>query len=97
MGKVTYNQSGYVGSSMSERALEAYDHGEMPKSRWTKKAMLESIADYCETMEIPVPADVPNLKKAELFEKYFCWTSWHHTGKFANETDFYGIDEDAFE
>ena len=33
MGKVSYGQSGYVGSSMSVRAVEAYAGGEMPKSK----------------------------------------------------------------
>ena len=33
MGKVSYGQSGYVGSSMSVRAAEAYAGGEMPKSK----------------------------------------------------------------
>lgn len=30
--------SGYIGYSMSRRAAEAYEDGEMPKSKWTKKA-----------------------------------------------------------
>lgn len=29
--------SGYIGYSMSRRAAEAYEDGEMPKSKWTKK------------------------------------------------------------
>ena len=32
--------SGYIGHSMSRRAAEAYEDGEMPKSKWTKKAMV---------------------------------------------------------
>ena len=33
---------GYVGYSMSENAVEAYDNGEMPMSSWRKKDILSS-------------------------------------------------------
>lgn len=39
--------SGYIGYSMSRRAAEAYEDGEMPKSKWTKKAMVAAIKDAC--------------------------------------------------
>ena len=35
--------SGYIGYSMSRRAAEAYEDGEMPKSKWTKKAMVAAM------------------------------------------------------
>lgn len=38
MTQVAYGQKGYLGSSMSVRAVEAYEQGEMPISRWTKTA-----------------------------------------------------------
>lgn len=40
---VTYNQRGYVGSSMSVRALEAYTRGERPLSKWYKTAMIAEL------------------------------------------------------
>lgn len=95
MGKVTYNQHGYVGQSMSVRARDAYEDGERPKSKWTKAAMLDAMEDYCELMGIAMPEDAKAMKKGEIFARYFKWTGWHHTGKFANETDFYGVDGDA--
>ncbi|EQJ54286.1 hypothetical protein QSI_2884 [Clostridioides difficile P28] len=30
-----------------------------------------------------------------MFERFFHKSSWHHTSKFFNETDFYKLDEDA--
>ena len=48
-----YGNKGYDGYSMSIRAREAYEDGEMPKSKWTKKAMLEAIREYCEDYDIP--------------------------------------------
>ena len=43
MSKVNFNQAGYVGTAMSVRAAAAYDNGEMPFSKWTKKAIIEQI------------------------------------------------------
>ena len=93
MGKVRYNQRGYVGCSMSRRAVWAYERGEKPKSKWTKRAMLDEIAGYSEMFGIE--CDVSSMSKAELWERFFEWKGWHHTSKYANETDFYGLDEEA--
>ena len=93
MARVMYGQSGYVGCSMSARAQEAYERGEMPKSKWTKAAMLDAIAgDLLDDEYINV---FKQFKKDELFDRFFEWSSWHHTGKFANVTDFYDVDETA--
>jgi hypothetical protein len=45
--------SGYSGWSMSNRAVEAYESGERPKSKWTKKAMLAEIASYIYGEDVP--------------------------------------------
>jgi hypothetical protein len=97
MSKVSYNQSGYVGSSMSIGAMEAYEAGERPKSRWTKALMLDAIGDACRDAERVMLPEVSKLRKDEVFSRFFVVTSWHHTSKYANETDFYGVDEMAVE
>lgn len=82
--------SGYVGYSMSRRAVEAYQNGEKPMSRWTKAEIIQAIGEIDEN-------------KAELFkkvtlsvlkEKCLCYASWHHTSEKCNRTDFYAIDEE---
>lgn len=98
MARVVYGQSGYVGCSMSARAQEAYERGEMPKSKWTKAAMLDAIAGalwFNDLLDDDYMDIFKRLKKDELFDKFFEWSSWHHTGKFANVTDFYDVDETA--
>ena len=95
MSRVRYNQPGYIGCSMSVNAALAYASGEKPKSRWTKAAMLDAIADYCDLFGLPYDGRAAGLTKNALFDRFFEWKSWHHTGKYANETDFYGLDEDA--
>jgi hypothetical protein len=33
------------------------------------------------------------MTKPELFNRFFYASSWHHTSKFFNVTDFYSVDE----
>lgn len=88
--------SGYIGHSMSRRAAEAYELGEMPKSKWTKKAMVAAIQSYCDEFDMSFDPDVlKGMRKDDMFERFFHKSSWHHTSKFFNETDFYKLDEDA--
>lgn len=35
--------SGYSGYSMSNNAVDAYESGEKPRSKWTKKVLLSAI------------------------------------------------------
>lgn len=87
--------SGYIGHSMSRRAAEAYEDGEMPKSKWTKKAMVAAIQAYCDEFDMLFAPDMlKGLRKDEMFERFFHESSRHHTSKFFNETDFYKLDED---
>ena len=97
MGRVFCGQSGYHGCSMSDNAVMAYSMGEKPKSKWSKATMLEAIEDYGKLLD-RIDEKLPTIRKmtkTELFAKFFEWKSWHHTGKYANETDFYGLDEDT--
>lgn len=87
--------SGYYGWSMSQNAVSAYEQGEMPKSKWTKAAMVKTIKDYCENEERVLLVDITTMKKEELFNSFYCYSSWHHTSKFCNSTDFYSLDEEA--
>ena len=89
--------SGYVGWSMSVRASEAYRGGEMPKSKWTKRAILGAIYDELrglleEDRIAYLMRGFSRMTKDSLFSKFFYPSSWHHTSKFANPTDFYSLD-----
>ena len=87
--------SGYSGWSMSRNAVAAYHDGEMPKSKWTKKAILAALEDYCDEYDLVFVE--PKGTKAELFERFVEYKSWHHTSKFCNCTDFYGLNEEEIE
>lgn len=95
MSRVIYNQSGYSGCSMSKRAVAAYDNGEMPKSKWTKRAMLEGIANVLDDYDMnPELIQVfQKMTKNQLWNEVMHWSSWHHVGKFAQEVDFYEVFE----
>ncbi len=88
---------GYIGYSMSERAADAYDNDEMPKSNWTKKAILEAIADVLEDNDQADCLTVDDFAKVSKKELQFWFlrdTGWHHTSKYFNITYFYEINED---
>lgn len=89
--------SGYHGWSMSNRAYDAYDNGEMPKSKWTKKAMLEALKESCDLYDLMWNEAVEKMKKDEIFNVFFEYKGWHHTGKYCNVTNFYGVDDNALD
>lgn len=89
---------------MSKRAADAYDNGEMPKSKWTKAAMLAALAEALEELEdegITITDEqvkaIEKLSKSDMFKYLFDYTGWHHTSKYFNMTEFYGVDADRLE
>lgn len=88
---VRYNQSGYVGQSMSVRAKNAYDAGEMPKTKWTKSAIM----DVLYTLFGDAASGFNRFSRQDLFDNLCTYSSWHHTGKYANATNFYTIDRNT--
>lgn len=85
--------NGYKGFSMSNRAVEAYDDGEMPLSKWSKEKIIIEVVEYdCFTKE-----DLKKYTKKVLAKYFLERSSWHHTGKFCNETDFYSINSNRAE
>lgn len=75
---VKYNQNGYVGQSMSVRAVAAYADGEMPASKITAKVLVDWGIDE----------PIGFIKFLIRHDKIDA-SSWHHTGKYANRTNFY--------
>lgn len=76
--------SGYYGFSMSNNAIDAYNTGEKPFSKWTKADILSELGELS-----------PKFKKTKLsaLKKELLYvSSWHHTSKEFNRTDFYSID-----
>lgn len=88
MAKVSYGQSGYVGCKMSERAKEAYDNGERPMSKWNKWDILNEL-EY--DLDDDTIAKLSKYSTQTLKNVCLEWTSWHHTGSYASETDFYAV------
>ena len=67
MTQVTYGQKGYLGSSMSVRAGEAYEQGEMPISRWTKTAIIQAVKGYCFDFDLAYDPDIEKKTFGHLF------------------------------
>lgn len=88
--------AGYNGFSMSNNAVAAYADGEMPLSKWTKAAILEAIFENCEIAEEKANLLRKMIAK-ELKGAFLHLSSWHHTSKFYNCTNFYSLDFEAVE
>lgn len=82
--------SGYSGYSMSNRAVDAYEDGEMPLSKWTKKMIISEVVEHEHFTE----EGLKKYPKNVLAEYFLFESSWHHTSSYCNKTYFYSIDED---
>lgn len=83
--------SGYSGYRMSNRAVEAYNNEEMPRSKWTKKEIISKVVKRGKFRE----KDLKNYSREVLADYFLKHSSWHHTGKYCRETDFYSINDNA--
>lgn len=66
MGAVGYGQSGYAGASMSVRARQAYESGEMPMSKWTRGAIISAIKDYCADFDLAYDPKIETMSRSQL-------------------------------
>lgn len=91
--------AGYHGYSMSNNAVDAYNDGEMPKSKWTKASILDEVQRIIEedegtNLDLAI---VSKLTKVELADLFLTCSSWHHTSLHFNKTDFYRVDVDGID
>ena len=92
--------AGYHGYSMSNNAVEAYQDGERPLSKWTKTEILSRIRRAIKDEEIELKCSFDKLNKLPvktLKNELLCVSSWHHTSSHFNRTDFYDIWWDKLE
>lgn len=87
--------AGYCGYSMSNNAVYAYENGEKPYSKWTKASIVEELKYNninSELISRLIKYPIAVLKQCLLYT-----SSYHHTSKFYNKTDFYSIDLDSLD
>lgn len=66
---------------MSNNAVDAYNSGEKPFSKWTKSEILKEIENLnVKTFELFKKMKVKTLKDNFLYK-----SSWHHSSKFYNK------------
>ena len=54
--------AGYDNYSMSNNAVAAYQTGEKPKSKWTKKDIMEELRDQSEDLKVDINTrETPNI------------------------------------
>ena len=83
--------AGYFNYSMSNNAVEAYQNGEQPLSKWTKSEILGSIQNKDKKKLLS------KLTKEELQLFLLEFTGWHHTSKLFNKTPFFLVNLDEVE
>ena len=88
--------AGYDNYSMSNNAVAAYETGEKPKSKWTKKEIIEELRDQSEDLKVDIKA-LEKLPVSTLREIALVQSSWHHTSSYFNRTDFYMVDASRIE
>ena len=91
MSIVSYNQAGYIGCSLSEGASDAYSQGERPLSKWSKQDIIDEVVDLSDGRFIE--SELKKFTKQVLQDAFLSESSWHHTSRCANITDFYSVDE----
>jgi len=87
----TTKGKGYISNRMSVNASLAYDGGEMPKSKWTKKAIIEFLSE-----ERPDLVGKAQQQPRYILVTFLTNTSIHHTGALFNQTRFWTFQTDWF-
>lgn len=86
--------AGYYKNSMSNNAKYAYEDGERPRSKWTKADILSIAEDLIREEYAEAHFDFSLLKKvkaADLRDLLLAPSSWHHTSRWYNATDFFEV------
>ena len=91
--KFSSRGNGYRGYSMSNNAVEAYEDGEAPMSKWTKTAILRAVEEYDPTFYKELSVVPAAVLKDELLRI----SSWHHTSKMYHTTYFYKLNTDVID
>jgi hypothetical protein len=84
------SSGGYAGYSMSNRAVKAYENGQKPLSKWKKQDIIDTIEFSADELE-PFQKEISSMSESEIKANLLEQSSWHHTGKLYNSTDFYGV------
>lgn len=85
--------AGYHGFSMSNNAVEAYQHGEKPRSKWTKTAIIEELIEQEAPQEVIDAARRTPLNV--LRDVALMYSAYHHTSSYYNTTDFFSVDAES--
>ena len=79
---------GYQGFSKSLNAVLAEENGEKPISKWGAADRDKFVADLKKAGKVKENFKL-TVQEFKTFIKFECQSSWHHTSKFFNETNYY--------
>lgn len=96
--KSKYESSGgYQGSSKSNRAVQAEKDNQFPLSKWGKNKIKELYDDarisFSSNFGINdyIMSEIEKLSDKEIKDNLLEYSSWHHSSKFANPVNYYGL------
>lgn len=81
--------AGYYGISMSNNAIEAYERGLKPSSKWTKKEIIEKLVEA--SVDERIISTAKKCSVEVLRENILIYSEWHHTSYRYNETGFFCV------
>lgn len=90
-------KGGYQGLSKSNRAVQAEEDNQYPLSKWGKSKIKQLYDDakivFSDNYGINdyLMSEINKLSDKEIRDNLLDKSSWHHTSKFANETNYYGL------
>ena len=93
-GVITNGTAYYKAVCERERAGGLRGGGDAPLEM-AKAAILGALRGYCDEMDLLYDPAVESETKAALFDRFIASSSWHHTGAYARETEFFALDEAA--
>lgn len=79
--------AGYNGWSMSNNAVQAYEDGEKPLSKWTKQTFIETIAGMTGKDEEEVKKALKPYAVSTLRSQLLSLSSWHHTSSHLQQDE----------
>lgn len=80
--------------NMSNNAVDEYQKGGKPKTKWTKELLINAISKILKKVNkedfLPL---ILELKVETLRDGFLEYQAWHHTSSYYRRTNFYRIDE----
>lgn len=78
--------AGYYGYSMSNNAMDAYDAGLKPLSKWRKSDILKAVKEWADENDYNFTLEKLDKVKVSVLKNELLFSSeWHHTSALTSK------------